>query len=125
MNKHLLIALCTAVLPTLSMADPAGKPTVTVDGQATNKTVTELTFDGDNVILHYDDNTTGKADMNAVTVTWSTPTNITAITKKSQRHNTEKIYDLKGRYVGRDARKLPRGVYIVNGKKTIEQPSSH
>ena len=53
----------------LSTAVFAGsKQTVKIDGQLIEKTVSEITFDGDNVVLQYSDNTSDQADMSLVTL---------------------------------------------------------
>jgi len=47
--------------------------------------------------------------------------NTTAIqTVNSQKATTTRIYTLDGRYVGTDPIQLPRGLYIINGKKIVK-----
>ena len=47
--------------------------------------------------------------------------NTTAIqTVNSQKATTTRIYTLDGRYVGTDPNQLPRGLYIINGKKIVK-----
>ena len=125
----LCAALCAAAPHSTALAnDPANNPvnnpvkaTVTVNGKALDKNVTQMTFDGDKVTLTCDDKTTLTADMDAVTFVWSHATAIAMPLKKATDKNDGKVYDLNGRYRGRDAQKRPHGVYIVNGKKTLEQ----
>ena len=31
----------------------------------------------------------------------------------------QKVYDLQGRYVGKDTKSLPKGIYIIGGKKVV------
>lgn len=31
----------------------------------------------------------------------------------------QKVYDLQGRYVGDDTKSLPKGIYIIGGKKVV------
>ena len=50
MKKAYLLFLA-AMLSTATFAD--NKQTVKIDGQVIDKTVTEITFDGDNVVLQY------------------------------------------------------------------------
>ena len=54
MNKFYFLLLA-GLLSVNAFAE--NKQTVTIDGQAVGKTVKEITFDGDNVILSYSDNT--------------------------------------------------------------------
>lgn len=51
-------------MSTAVMAD--NKQTVTIDGSQVSKTVKEITFNGDNVTLTYDDETTETQDMSLV-----------------------------------------------------------
>lgn len=37
----------------------------------------------------------------------------------ARRLDTNKIYSINGQYVGNSLRSLPKGIYIVNGKKTV------
>jgi M6 family metalloprotease-like protein len=47
--------------------------------------------------------------------------NATAIqTVSSNKQQTTRIYTLDGRYVGTDPNQLPRGMYIINGKKVVK-----
>ena len=51
--KKVYFMLLGVLLSTAVMAD--NKQTVTIDGSQVDKTVKEITFDGDNVTLTYDD----------------------------------------------------------------------
>ena len=47
--------------------------------------------------------------------------NATAInTINTNKVTTTRIYTLDGRYVGTDPNQLPRGLYVVNGKKIVK-----
>ena len=47
--------------------------------------------------------------------------NATAInTVNTNKVTTNRIYTLDGRYVGTDPNQLPRGLYIINGKKIVK-----
>jgi immune inhibitor A len=41
-------------------------------------------------------------------------------TVNSNKVTTTRIYTLDGRYVGTDPNLLPRGLYIINGKKIVK-----
>lgn len=49
----------------------------------------------------------------------STTTAITSV-RNSTKHNQHLIYDLRGRKLGTDASTLPKGVYIIDGKKVVK-----
>ena len=105
----------------LSTAVFAGsKQTVKIDGQVIDKTVTEITFDGDNVVLQYSDNTSDNGDMSLVTLSfsYSTTTGISQVEGIKQALQG-KVYNLQGQCVGSSLQGLSKGVYIINGKKVI------
>ena len=117
MNKFYFL-LMAGLLATNAYAD--NKQTVTIEGAAVNKTVKEITFDGDNVILSYSDDTSDKKDMSLVSLafTYDGTTGIDQVetTKKALQG---KVFNLNGQYVGTSTEGLAKGVYIVNGKKVI------
>ena len=105
----------------LSAAVFAGsKQTVKIDGQVIDKTVTEITFDGDNVVLQYSDNTSDNGDMSLVTLSfsYSTTTGISQVEGIKQALQG-KVYNLQGQCIGSSLQGLSKGVYIINGKKVI------
>ncbi len=67
--KKAYLLLLAGMLSTAVFA--GNKQTVKIDGQVIDKTVTEITFDGDNVVLHYADNSSDQADMSLVTLSFS------------------------------------------------------
>ncbi len=67
--KKAYLLLLAGMLSTAVFAD--SKQTVKIDGQVIDKTVTEITFDGDNVILQYSDNTSDQTDMSLVTLSFT------------------------------------------------------
>lgn len=118
MNKFYFLLLA-GLLSVNAFAE--NKQTVTIDGQAVGKTVKEITFDGDNVILSYSDNTSYTTkDMSLVSLafTYDGTTGIDQVetTKKALQG---KVFNLNGQYVGTSTEGLAKGVYIVNGKKVI------
>ena len=96
------------------------KQTVKIDGNVSDKTVTEITFDGDNVTLNYADNSSETKDMSLVSLSFSydstTGINKTEEVKKSLQG---KVFNLNGQLVGNSLEGLSKGIYIVNGKKVI------
>lgn len=94
--------------------------TVMADGIDVTK-LEKITFNGDQVVLHYKDGTTTNADMAEVTIDLSTATGIEeriAITEKAGIEG-KAIYNLAGQLVGNSAARLTKGVYIIDGKKVI------
>lgn len=101
------------------MAD--NRQTVTINGQTVDRTVKEITFNGDNVTLLFSDNsTTQTEDMSLVQLAFSygpaTGINQLETVKEALQG---KVYNLNGQLVGTSTEGLAKGVYIVNGKKVI------
>lgn len=94
--------------------------TVIINGTEIDKFVSNLTFNGNNVTLQFDDNTSQTEDMSKVSISLSYE-NTTGITNITSMDNSgkSKVYNLNGQYMGKDANALNIGVYIINGKKTV------
>ncbi len=84
--------------------------------------VSKITFEGDNVVITYNNGTaTTTADMATVVLDFSSATGIderVAITEKEGLEG-KAVYNLNGQQVGNSAARLAKGVYIINGKKVI------
>lgn len=61
-----IITAATAIL--LFGASAFASHTLMINGSPVDKVVSKITFDGDNIVLHYDDNTTDTHDMEAVEI---------------------------------------------------------
>lgn len=46
---------------------------------------------------------------------------VTSIKDNVRQNETDKIYSVSGQYMGKDTKRLQRGVYIVNGKKVVKK----
>lgn len=94
--------------------------TVIINGTEIDKFVSNLTFNGNNVTLQFDDNTSQTEDMSKVSISLSYE-NTTGITNITSMDNSgkSKVYNLNGQYMGKDTNALNKGVYIINGKKTV------
>ncbi len=70
MEKRLLLCLLLLIgLGTNTVAQT--QQTVTVNGQTVEKTVVQITFDKDQVVLHFSDGLTQTADMDDVSIAFS------------------------------------------------------
>lgn len=116
--KKAYLLLLAAMLSTATFA--GSKQTVKIDGLLIEKTVSEITFDGDNVVLHYADNSSATEDMSLVTLSfsYSTTTGISQV-EGIKKALQGKVYNLQGQCVGSSLQGLSKGVYIINGKKVI------
>ena len=115
--KKAYLLLLAAMLSTATFA--GSKQTVKIDGLLIEKTVSEITFDGDNVVLQYADNTSDQADMLSVTLSFTYQTTGISQVEDIKKALRGKVYNLQGQYVGSSLQGLSKGVYIINGKKVI------
>lgn len=115
--KKAYLLLLAGMLSTAVFAD--SKQAVKIDGQVIEKTISEITFDGDNVVLHYADNTSDQADMSLVTLSFSYTTTGISQVEGIKKALQGKVYNLQGQCVGSSFQGLSKGVYIINGKKVI------
>ena len=115
--KKAYLLLLAGMLSTAVFA--GNKQTVTIEGQVIEKTISEITFDGDNVVLHYADNSSDQADMSLVTLSFSYTTTGISQVEGIKQALQGKVYNLQGQCVGSSLQGLSKGVYIINGKKVI------
>lgn len=115
--KKAYLLLLAGMLSTAVFA--GNKQTVTIEGQVIEKTISEITFDGGNVVLHYADNSSDQADMSLVTLSFSYTTTGISQVEGIKKALQGKVYNLQGQYVGSSLQGLSKGVYIINGKKVI------
>lgn len=115
--KKAYLLLLAGMLSTAVFA--GSKQTVKIDGQLIEKTVSEITFDGDNVVLQYSDNTSDIEDMSLVTLSFTYQTTGISQVEGIKKALRGKVYNLQGQYVGSSLQGLSKGVYIINGKKVI------
>jgi len=115
--KKAYLLLLAGMLSTAVFA--GSKQTIKIDGQVIEKTVSEITFDGDNVVLQYSDNTSDQADMSLVTLSFTYPTTGISQIEDIKKALQGKVYNLLVQCVGSSLQGLSKGVYIINGKKVI------
>ena len=115
--KKAYLLLLAGMLSTAVFA--GSKQTVKIAGQVIEKTVSEITFDGDNVVLQYADNTSDQADMSLVTLSFTYQTTGISQVEDIKKALRGKVYNLQGQYVGSSLQGLSKGVYMINGKKVI------
>lgn len=115
--KKAYLLLLAGMLSTAVFA--GNKQTLKIEGQVIEKTISEITFDGDNVVLHYADNSSDQADMSLVTLSFSYTTTGISQVEGIKKALQGKVYNLQGQCVGSSLQGLSKGVYIINGKKVI------
>lgn len=113
-----LLLLCMLLMSGMNMmADDKQKLDAT--------TISEITFDGDNVIILFTNGKTQTFDMGAteepITIDFSNVLGMDERLKVTQALGLEgqQVYDLKGRKAGKSAAALKKGIYVIKGKKVI------
>lgn len=120
MMKQALLMVCL-MIATGAMAQTETTQKVTVGGTVIDKTVSKITFDGDNVVLGFTDQTTQTADMEQVSISFVYTSTGIGEQVRTEVSDSRKIYNLNGQYIGKDRQGLSKGIYIVNGQKVIIQ----
>ena len=88
--KKTYLVLLACMLSTVAYAD--NKQTVKIDGNVIDKVVTEITFEGDDVVLNYADNTSETKDMSLVAFSFGGTTGINHVEKTTKTWNG-KVYN--------------------------------
>lgn len=119
MKKKGCLSLCALMLCGASAVWAESKVVTTVNGTPETRELVKITFDGDNVILNFSDNTTRLADMSevAVALTHDEQTAIDEIIADPVK--PAGVYNLNGQRVADTPEGLKAGVYIVNGQKVL------
>ena len=140
MGKRIMLT-CSLLLALAIPMNADAQQQITVNGQQIEKTATQLTFQGDNVVLHFD----MSADMALVDIVFDTATGIGGVESYSLKTTlggklivngltageTVSIYDAQGRLMrqtravqstlNEDISNLPGGMYLLKvGKKAIK-----
>ena len=94
MKKFLLTAIIAMVFGLQTMADDTQR--VVIDGTELAKTVNKITFNDDQIILHFTDGTTYEGDdLSLVVISFDKTTGISTAIEKSSEGTV--WYDLSGR----------------------------
>ena len=105
-KRFFLAALALLTLGGSVMADVQQQ--LTINGSPVEKTVTEITFNGDNVVLHFGDSTEETFTMNSVLITFGTSTGISEVSQYNGLVDDQFI--LAGIPAGTDI-----SIYNING----------
>lgn len=118
MRKRTFITVVMTLLCLMAWAD--NNQTVVVGGTVVEKYASQLTFDGHNVTITFEDGTTQTADMTSVSISLSyddASSGITQIIPAEEK--VSRVYSVSGQYLGSSVETMPKGLYIVNGKKVV------
>lgn len=115
MKRLRLIAIACLLTMGLSM-QAQNVQTLTINGEKVEKLVARITFEGDNVVLAFSDQTTQKADMTSVILSF-TPQDLTAI--GTIQRPVEKTLSIDGLEPGTEVI-----VYNTEGKEMLSARAS-
>lgn len=118
MRRNLFLFALALCLCTNGMAE--AEQTLTINGVKVQKTVSGMTFSGDDVTLQYEDDSMPETvDMSLVNIIFSyTPAAIEGL-RTQESGTVTKVYSLSGQYVGDTLEGLSKGIYVVDGKKVV------
>lgn len=116
--KKLTLSLCAAIMGAVA-AQADSTVVTTVNGIPETRELVRITFDGDNVVLNYSDNTFDTADMTLVTVALSHEEQSAIEEILADPAKAAGVYNLKGQRIADTPEGLKAGVYIVNGQKVL------
>ena len=105
-KRFFLAALALLTLGGSVMADVQQQ--LTINGSPVEKTVTEITFNGDNVVLHFGDSSEEAFTMSSVLITFGTSTGISEVSQYNGLVDDQ--FTLAGIPAGTDI-----SIYNING----------
>lgn len=117
MKKTLLLPATAMLLSLGTIVQADNKQVVTINGQTVDKTAQKLTFDRNNVVLHFTDGQTMTVDMSDVVITFTEVDALKAV--NNDKENAPLLYfDLNGRQLDQAPEK---GAYIIKkGTKVVK-----
>ena len=105
----------TTAVPTMAANDPVLK----INGVTVEKTVTKITFEGDNVVLHFADTSMQQADMESVVLTFGSTTAIQNLSAFTLRGLVDGQLQLSGLKKGTEVL-----IYNAAGKQVLRSTSA-
>ena len=120
MNRKLCLLAFVAMLAVAAWAD--NKQTVTVNGTTQSQAVKRITFNGDEIVLVFADNTQKTVEMTAVKIDFVYDNVENTVSYQMETPKVKEqtgVYNLNGQSVSGTREKLPKGIYIVDGRKGV------
>jgi len=120
MNRKLCLLAFMVMLAVAAWAD--NNQTVTVNGTTQSQAVKRITFNGDEISLVFADNTQQTVDMTAVKIDFVYDNLANSVSYQMETPKVKEqtgIYNLNGQSVSDTREKLPKGIYIVDGRKGV------
>lgn len=119
MNKILRTSLCVITLCSATALSAESSVVTTINGNPETRELVRITFDGDNAILNFADNTAETVEMSLVKISigQEDKTAIDAIIADPEKPCG--IYNLRGQRIADTPEGLKEGIYIINGQKVF------
>ena len=120
MNRKLCLLAIVVMLAVALWAD--NKQTVIVNGTTQSQAVKRITFNGDEIVLVFADNTQQTVEMTAVKIDFVYDDVVNPVSYQVETSKVKEqmgIYNLNGQSVSNAREKLPKGIYIVDGRKEV------
>lgn len=120
MNRKFCLLAFVAMLAVVAWGD--NKQTVTVNGTMQSQAVNRITFNGDEIVLVFADNTQQTVEMTAVKIDFVYDDVVNPVSYQVETPYVKEqtgIYNLNGQPVSDAREKLPKGIYIVDGRKEV------
>ena len=120
MNRKLCLLAFVAMLAVAAWGD--NKQTVTVNGTKQSQAVKRITFNGDEIVLVFADNTQKTVEMTAVKIDFVYDNVENSVFYQMETPKVKEqtgVYNLNGQSVSGTREKLPKGIYIVDGRKEV------
>lgn len=120
MNRKFCLLAFVAMLAVAAWGD--NKQTVTVNGTMQSQAVKRITFNGDEIVLVFADNTQQTVEMTAVKIDFVYDNVENSVFYQMETPKVKEqtgIYNLNGQSVSDTREKLPKGIYIVDGRKEV------
>lgn len=112
--------LTVAMMLLASPIKAATTQTITINGEVVSKVVTQITFDGDNVILTFADDSFTTEDMGNVTISFSSTTSIKDISAFQMNKIVGDNLEIEGLAEGTEV-----SIYDISGKQIFATKSSN
>ena len=120
MNRKLCLLAFMVMLAVAAWGD--NKQTVTVNGTMQSQAVKRITFNGDEIVLVFADNTQQTVEMTAVKIDFVYDNVENSVFYQMETPKLKEqtgVYNLNGQSVSGTREKLPKGIYIVDGRKGV------
>ena len=113
------LACATALAGVATVASAQTEQTVTVGTGTLSGFVTDVVLNGNNAVLKLAEQGSTTCALLATGITLKYDETAIRDIEAERPTGSARVYDLQGRCVGTDPEALPRGIYIVDGKKRV------